>query len=785
MPDDAPSLGDALGAPGDSSSSGSPGGSDSGGHARSDEASEARYLVTARKYRPALFSELAAQSHVTDTLKNALRLDRLAHAYLFSGPRGVGKTTAARILAKAINCTTPLDERPDKAEPCRACESCRSFEAGRSLGIFELDAASNNKVDDIRELRETVRVPPQGTKKKVYIIDEVHMLSKQAFNALLKTLEEPPPHVLFIFATTEPHKVLPTILSRCQRFDFRRVPAGRIAQHLRWICKQEGVDADEGALMLLARKGNGALRDALSAFDQAVSLCGDTLRHDELAEALGVVDADLYFQATRHARAGQSDGMLRLVEKVVGRGYDLQEFLAGLSEHLRNLIVARSMEDTDLIEATDATRARYAETAQGFSEEDLLRLLMVAGEAEDEVKKSAQPRLRLELALLKMASLPRAADLQEALALLRRLERHADSGGDLPEVLGEEPSTSNAPAENAPANDDAPAADDAPSAATDPSPAGTDSTGAEPPSSSPGSSEPSDGSHEASPGASAGRVREPATAAPEPQAPADASHREDASRQEKEAGADEQGPEGDTPSFSNLNPDTPDPGEEEEDPDEGHASAENDESGDDAPPAYDDLFGAPALSGEDAPPSSNESPQDAAGNRPGVAAPGNGDAPAATLATPEGGGGVAAAASVPPAQSGARATPAAVEQLRTHWDALVQDVRADRIDLAACLRDAAPVELNAGTLTVAVPNQFSRRFLMDQESFLLGHVERHLPERATVPSTLHLTLDETSAPGGEDDEDAPADPHAVMQELQENHPVVRTIFEEFGGEMAW
>ncbi len=186
--------------------------------------SNQRYLVTARKYRPTRFGELVAQEHVTETLKNALRLDRLAHAYLFSGPRGVGKTTAARILAKAINCTTEPDQRTDDAEPCRQCASCRDFEEGRSLSIFEIDAASHNKVEDIRDLRETVRIPPQGSRKKVYIIDEVHMLSNAAFNALLKTLEEPPPHVLFIFATTEPHKVLPTILSRCQRFDFRRIP---------------------------------------------------------------------------------------------------------------------------------------------------------------------------------------------------------------------------------------------------------------------------------------------------------------------------------------------------------------------------------------------------------------------------------------------------------------------------------------------------------------------------------------------------------------------------------
>ncbi|MDQ7039910.1 MAG: DNA polymerase III subunit gamma/tau [Rhodothermus sp.] len=384
---------------------------------------EQRYLVAARKYRPQLFRELVAQEHVTETLKNALRLNRLGHAYLFSGPRGVGKTTAARLLAKAINCQTPLEAREDGAEPCRRCEACLAFEEGRSLNVFEIDAASNNKVEDVRELRETVRVPPQGARKKVYIIDEVHMLSNAAFNALLKTLEEPPPHALFIFATTEPHKVLPTILSRCQRFDFRRIPVEAIVARLREICEAEGVEADDEALMLLARKGDGALRDALSAFDQAVSLCGTTLRYAELAQALGVVDLDLYFAVTEHVRTGNGAGMLTVVEQVVRAGYDLQEFAVGLAEHLRNLLVARTMPDLSLIETGEATRQRYAETARAFEEADLLRLLGLVADLETRLKSSAHPRLQLELTLLRMASLPHAVDLRRALEMLERLNR--------------------------------------------------------------------------------------------------------------------------------------------------------------------------------------------------------------------------------------------------------------------------------------------------------------------------------------------------------------------------
>ncbi|PSQ81471.1 MAG: DNA polymerase III subunit gamma/tau [Bacteroidetes bacterium QS_8_68_15] len=692
--------------------------------ASDNSGSEARYLVAARKYRPALFREVAAQEHVTDTLKNALRTGRLAHAYLFSGPRGVGKTTTARILAKAINCTTPPAEREDEAEPCRECESCRSFEAGRSLGIFELDAASNNKVDDIRELRETVRVPPQGAKKKVYIVDEVHMLSKQAFNALLKTLEEPPSHVLFIFATTEPHKVLPTIRSRCQRFDFRRIRAGRIAEYLRGVCREEGIDADEGSLMLLARKGDGALRDALSAFDQAVSLCGDTLRYDELSKALGVVDVDLYFQTTEHVRNGESAGMLRLVESLVGRGYDLQEFLAGLSEHLRNLMVACTMEDASLIEATDEMRERYAQTARHFSEDDLLRLLMLAGEVEDEVRRSAEPRLRLEMALLKMAALPRAADLQEALSRLRRLEQMAQGDGPLADLPSDPPagaSSSDAPPETNDETADRPEASDGEASGDDEA------------------SEPNEARTPHDDGNAAG---------------------------EKNAADDARS---DAPPEPDASPGTAAPPEEasSEGAPPGAQAADADEEDTSAPPAYDDLFGTPALADTDGPPPSGDgdsspSPDDDA------------DTPAAALAEQPGDGGTATADGPPP-----------VEQLRGRWDTLVQEVRGDRIDVATCLRDATPVSVAAGALTVAVPNQFTRRSLMDQEAFLLDRVEKHLPDDTVVPSTLQLRIEEADDDGDAPSDDAPPDPHALMQRLREEHPVVQAIFDEFGGEMAW
>lgn len=380
--------------------------------------SDTRFLVSARKYRPQTFDDLVGQAHVSETLRNAVGLDRLAHAYLFSGPRGVGKTTAARLLAKAINCEADLSQR-DKAEPCRTCNSCVAFEQGRSMNVIELDAASNNKVDDIRALRDNVIIPPQGAKRKVYIVDEVHMLSTAAFNAFLKTLEEPPVHALFIFATTEPHKVLPTILSRCQRFDFRRITIEDTVEHLKGICASEGITADESSLHLIARKGDGALRDALSLFDQAVALCGTSLQYDELTKALGVVDRDLFFSVTDLALAHDSAGLLRLVDDVVRRGYDLAEFTAGLIEHLRNLYVAVSTNDPNLILADSVSSARYIESRKNFAEADLLRAMMILEETGQSFRQNNQPRLALELALIKLAHLNPAADLA---ALLAKLE---------------------------------------------------------------------------------------------------------------------------------------------------------------------------------------------------------------------------------------------------------------------------------------------------------------------------------------------------------------------------
>ena len=733
--------------------------------------SDQRYLVAARKYRPALFKEIVAQEHVTDTLKNAIRLDRLAHAYLFSGPRGVGKTTAARVLAKAINCTTPRDEREDHAEPCRTCDSCRAFEDGRSLNIFEIDAASNNKVDDIRELRETVRVPPQGSKKKVYIIDEVHMLSKQAFNALLKTLEEPPPHALFIFATTEPHKVLPTILSRCQRFDFRRIPVPEVVNRLRDICEEEGITADEESLMLIARKGDGALRDALSAFDQAVSLCGTDLQYAELAQAMGVVDLDLFFHLTEHVLNQHSAGVLQLVERVMREGYDLHEFLSGLAEHLRNLLVARSMEDDSLIEAAEATRQRYAAASRHFEESDLLRLLMIAGDAEDDIKSSSQPRLKLEMALLKMASITHAVDLRDALAKLDRLEQMVDEGG-LPASLSGDGASGDSRATDTP-SDAMPSATGEPATdyAASPSP---DAAASSPPASS-GASDDADtepapasevpASTDAPPTSPPSDEHDASPPVPEKDAP----HPDKAPAATAQVEEDEAVNNRTTDDDEPLSP--PDSSSGTDNPEGGGPESDGPE---DAPPppqtGYRDLFGKPVLQKKKEEPA-DAPPEDAA---PGPASQNQ----ASSAALPGGEGGVATAAAPPDD------TPSSdeLQRLTAVWGDFVRSVTSDRIRVGSCLQHAAPMDVRNGIARVAVPDDFHRRQLTDHESILTDHLSDVL-DRAV--EQFRFVVEESTAPSSSGETTSESDPYERMRNLREQYPVIEMLFDEFGGELVW
>lgn len=382
------------------------------------------YLVTARKWRPSKFSEVVGQEHVTATLLNSLKLGRVAHAYIFAGPRGIGKTTVARILAKAINCLNPQDY-----EPCNECEMCVEISNGRSIDVLEIDGASNRGIDEVRDLRESVRYTPTKAKYKVYIIDEVHMLTKEAFNALLKTLEEPPPHILFIFATTEPHRVPSTILSRCQRFDFRRIEIQKIIERLKLIAQQDKIQIDDDSLFTIAKKANGSLRDALSIFDQVVSFCGEKIKFEDVIKALNIIDQEIFFRVTDIVKEKNIKAGLELVDEITKLGYDFQEFLTGLSEHLRNFLVVITTKSTELIEATEYYKSRYISQANNFTESDIIRMLKIVNDAEASIKWAPQPRLKLEMVITQLASLDSAVKIQELLAKIEELEKYLNSSG--------------------------------------------------------------------------------------------------------------------------------------------------------------------------------------------------------------------------------------------------------------------------------------------------------------------------------------------------------------------
>jgi DNA polymerase-3 subunit gamma/tau len=381
------------------------------------------YLVTARKWRPTKFVEVVGQEHVTATLLNSLKLGRIAHAYIFAGPRGVGKTTVARILAKAINCLNPQNY-----EPCNECEMCLEISNGRSIDVLEIDGASNRGIDEVRDLRESVRYTPTKAKYKVYIIDEVHMLTKEAFNALLKTLEEPPPHILFIFATTEPHRVPPTILSRCQRFDFRRIEINKIIERLKLISQQDKIEIDDDSLFTIAKKANGSLRDALSIFDQVVSFCGEKIKFEDVSKALNIIDQEIFFKVTDLVKSKNIKAGFELVDEIVKLGYDFQEFLSGLSEHLRNFLVVKTTNSSELIEATEYYKNRYLKESESFNEADILRMLKIVNEAEMTIKWSPQPRLKLEMVLTQLATLDSTIKIQELISKIEDLERRINSG---------------------------------------------------------------------------------------------------------------------------------------------------------------------------------------------------------------------------------------------------------------------------------------------------------------------------------------------------------------------
>ncbi|MBN2634043.1 MAG: DNA polymerase III subunit gamma/tau [Bacteroidales bacterium] len=364
------------------------------------------FIVSARKYRPATFEMVVGQDTITNTLKSAIKNRLLAQAYLFCGPRGVGKTTCARIFAKTINCTNLTEN----GEACDKCESCLSFNSSRSFNIHELDAASNNKVEDIRSLNEQVRIPPQVGKYSVYIIDEVHMLSSSAFNAFLKTLEEPPPHAIFILATTEKHKIIPTILSRCQIFDFNRIRIEDIVKRLEYVAAKESVTAEEEALHIIAQKADGALRDALSIFDQVVSLCGRNITYHDVIENLNVLDYEYYFKGVAAALKGDVSSILLIFNEILENGFDGHNFVAGFNSHLRNLLVSKDEVTLRLLEATPSVKQKYLEQSSLCPVDFLYSALEAGSNCDITYKNSKNQRLHAELWLIKLCRISSSDD---------------------------------------------------------------------------------------------------------------------------------------------------------------------------------------------------------------------------------------------------------------------------------------------------------------------------------------------------------------------------------------
>ena len=375
------------------------------------------YKVFSRKYRPQTFDEIVGQEHISKTLQNAIRSKRVSHAYLFTGSRGIGKTTTARILAKTLNCTDPAG-----LNPCNECQNCREITNGRSVNVIEIDGASNRGIDEVRELRENVKYPPSEANYRVFIIDEVHMLTKPAFNALLKTLEEPPEHAIFIFATTEPVKVPETIISRCQRYDFHRISVATIVEQLKYIAEEEGVEVEEDILTLIAKKADGGMRDAESLLDQIVAFSDDKVDPNQAKQILGLIDYGFYNELGQMIRNHQQKELVITSEEIFNKGVELDEFYAGLSEHFRNLLIARKTQSVDMLDLPGNVKEMYLEECENWHDGDLLRLINIVNNAHTSLKTAISQRTHLEFTLLKMGNMDNTVDIQ---SLLQKLESGA------------------------------------------------------------------------------------------------------------------------------------------------------------------------------------------------------------------------------------------------------------------------------------------------------------------------------------------------------------------------
>lgn len=382
----------------------------------------AKFLVTARKWRPQIFEDVVGQEHITQTLKNSIKSGKIAHAFIFSGPRGIGKTSTARILAKSLNCPNSKDYNP-----CNQCEICESITNGSNIDVIEIDGASNRRIDEIRTLRESVQYAPSTVKYKIYIIDEVHMLTTESFNALLKVLEEPPPHVIFIFATTDIHKVPPTILSRCQRYEFRRLTTEEIKNHLIKIAQYEGINYDEDALRFIARRADGAMRDAQSLFDQIVVYSNGKVVLSEVADILNIINIDIYFKVSDAIKNRDIEQAFKIVNEIYFNGWDLNTFINDLIEHFRNILTIAVTGKTDLIDQSESTKERYKNSAKDFTIRDLLRILSFLAKTQFEIRQATNQKMKLEIALAQLIELPKSAEIDELIQEIKKLKKGAVS----------------------------------------------------------------------------------------------------------------------------------------------------------------------------------------------------------------------------------------------------------------------------------------------------------------------------------------------------------------------
>jgi len=375
------------------------------------------YQVISRKYRPQRFDEVIGQSHICSTLQNAIKSNRISHAYLFTGSRGIGKTSTARILAKSLNCLNP-----EGIDPCNKCQNCIEITAGRSMDVLEIDGASNRGIDQIRDLRENVKYPPSNSKNRIFIIDEVHMLTKEAFNALLKTLEEPPSHVIFIFATTEPLKIPATIISRCQRYDFHRIPIREIVRHLSSIAQNENVEVTDDILMLVAKKAEGGMRDAESLLDQLIAFSGQSVSLEEAKKILSLIDYEYYIDISNKVLKNDTGSLLQVAGSVIDDGINLTEFFTGFSEHFRNLLVASATGSVDMLDLPDNMKQRYREVAQKWDAADLLRLIKLLTDAQAGLRTSINYRMHIEFTLLRMGAMHKTVTIEDILESLKNSE---------------------------------------------------------------------------------------------------------------------------------------------------------------------------------------------------------------------------------------------------------------------------------------------------------------------------------------------------------------------------